>query len=442
MFSYIVRNSTVMLLQRRCVTLPCFLCVLVSKLITGDANPDQCCGTAFGGTCADGTHGTPCCGTGGCNVFCCNCDGGCRAWNPPHPPAPPSAKSTPLNEWPMIITHDSGTSYYDDSGSTCSVIHPVNNYVITQGQRFFKQLECGARALDLRLYVEDGTLVMHHGSVAINVKLHDALLEVTSWAKQNPDELVMLYGSHCDGKSDSDKSSCASKYDSVLGSMGIKRIDCGDIQGLTLGGAMDSGKLGTGGSVLAVYGCVSENWDDDVKCYDAVTKDGADPVIALRSAAEKDESLRPALELVLQKYGNRSIPEESRVTSGAEHPEATLCWGSESDKAFNKLWSYMSAHCDTATAPCHGLGRLCMAQAIWNADAAQIAQGILHLSCILDDESKSGLNSKLAAKISSGTFKHINLLEVNNVCDHGPDILQALRGRFTYDVSVDVSLVV
>ncbi|KAH7399156.1 hypothetical protein DE146DRAFT_783166 [Phaeosphaeria sp. MPI-PUGE-AT-0046c] len=31
--------------------------------------------------CSDGTSGTPCCGNGECNVFCCNCDGGCRQEN-------------------------------------------------------------------------------------------------------------------------------------------------------------------------------------------------------------------------------------------------------------------------------------------------------------------------------------------------------------------------
>ncbi|XP_078694645.1 uncharacterized protein LOC144923719 [Branchiostoma floridae x Branchiostoma belcheri] len=28
--------------------------------------------------CGDGTVSTPCCGHGKCNIFCCNCDGGCR----------------------------------------------------------------------------------------------------------------------------------------------------------------------------------------------------------------------------------------------------------------------------------------------------------------------------------------------------------------------------
>ena len=31
--------------------------------------------TAF---CFDYTFPTPCCGYGPCNIFCCNCDGGCR----------------------------------------------------------------------------------------------------------------------------------------------------------------------------------------------------------------------------------------------------------------------------------------------------------------------------------------------------------------------------
>ena len=31
--------------------------------------------------CDDKTMGTPCCATGGCNIFCCNCDGHCRRAN-------------------------------------------------------------------------------------------------------------------------------------------------------------------------------------------------------------------------------------------------------------------------------------------------------------------------------------------------------------------------
>lgn len=38
----------------------------------------QCSGNAYG-WCADCTSPTPCCGYGPCNIFCFNCDGGCRS---------------------------------------------------------------------------------------------------------------------------------------------------------------------------------------------------------------------------------------------------------------------------------------------------------------------------------------------------------------------------
>ena len=37
-----------------------------------------CCNASQGGGCADRTGGTPCCGYGKCNIFCCACKGGCR----------------------------------------------------------------------------------------------------------------------------------------------------------------------------------------------------------------------------------------------------------------------------------------------------------------------------------------------------------------------------
>lgn len=40
-----------------------------------------CCSASYFDMCADGTAGTPCCAYGGCNIFCCNCDGGCRSAN-------------------------------------------------------------------------------------------------------------------------------------------------------------------------------------------------------------------------------------------------------------------------------------------------------------------------------------------------------------------------
>ncbi|MEO8672416.1 MAG: EF-hand domain-containing protein [Tahibacter sp.] len=47
----------------------------------------QCQNNIFG-YCGDCTVGTPCCGYGPCNIFCGNCDGGCRkAPDGPHDPS-------------------------------------------------------------------------------------------------------------------------------------------------------------------------------------------------------------------------------------------------------------------------------------------------------------------------------------------------------------------
>lgn len=47
--------------------------VILLPLVTA-----ECCRPASWNRCKDGTLITPCCGRGGCNFFCCNCDGGCR----------------------------------------------------------------------------------------------------------------------------------------------------------------------------------------------------------------------------------------------------------------------------------------------------------------------------------------------------------------------------
>ncbi|TGZ79455.1 hypothetical protein EX30DRAFT_397042 [Ascodesmis nigricans] len=58
------------------------------KALTGDHRIDakDCCHPFLGGCpnipiipcCGDGTPPTPYCGYGQCNIFGCNCDGGCR----------------------------------------------------------------------------------------------------------------------------------------------------------------------------------------------------------------------------------------------------------------------------------------------------------------------------------------------------------------------------
>lgn len=50
---------------------------LIALSMVADPVDAAYCGSRRG-YCRDGTRGTPCCGYGRCNVFCRNCNGGCR----------------------------------------------------------------------------------------------------------------------------------------------------------------------------------------------------------------------------------------------------------------------------------------------------------------------------------------------------------------------------
>jgi hypothetical protein len=240
---------------------------------------------------------------------------------------------------------------------------------------------------------------MHHGAVTVNVAVRDGLQNIKDWSAANSAELVLVYGSHCDGSSDSDKSQCQGAFTQTLSDLGIPLIQCSDIARMTVGDAMSRG------SVVATWGCVEENYDPSIKCYgDIVAANSTD--------------------------------------AGRRLGDTFVCYGSNADKAFNALWQNLEGLSNVDEAPHKGEGTLWMAQAHWQYDTSSVTQGILHSSCILEDEYKANVNGQIADKIRAGDFKHINLLEVDNVRNNGNAILQALRSRFTNDVAeVDAELV-
>lgn len=360
----------------------------------------DCCGSILGGTCADGSLGSSCCGRGGCNMFCCACDGGCRE----KPPSPPSAFSTRLIEWPMIMSHDSATSYY--SGKTCQgLLSPESNWVMTQSPGTWTgQLNCGSRAFDLRLLSKNGELIAHHGPAGIKVKVSDLLAELKAWLATNPRELVVVYGSHCSGDD------CQEMFRDALRVAGVPLLNSSQVSELTLGSALKMSPL------LAVKaGCVQENYDPSIMCY---KQDGESTKSRLEAEAGHNWT----------QAGMRDL--------------LSTCHGADSQRFFNALWKYVG---NISNGQGTQQSQFWMVQAHWQNDASSIAQGSLTGSCILKDESAAGVNSKLAHKISEGEFPHINLLELDNVCDpdsSGLQILAALRNRFTMDLDTDGSAVV
>lgn len=59
-------------------------------------------------------------------------------------------------------------------------------------------------------------------------------------------------------------------------------------------------------------------------------------------------------------------------------------------------------------------GKLWMAQAHWQYSATSVAEGVLHNSSILLDESKSEINHMLVHNISNYAFPFVNIVEVRD----------------------------
>ncbi len=51
----------------------------------------------------------------------------------------------------------------------------------------------------------------------------------------------------------------------------------------------------------------------------------------------------------------------------------------------------------------------------------------MHNSSLILDEVRSGVNKYLAKSISENKFKYLNMLGVDNICDHGLDIVKAIN---------------
>ena len=68
-----------------------------------------------------------------------------------------------------------------------------------------------------------------------------------------------------------------------------------------------------------------------------------------------------------------------------------------------------------------------MVQAHWQYSAASIARGVTHFSTILKDVADSQINQKVAKMVAARKFPHINLLQLDDVCNGGKEVSAALK---------------
>ena len=299
-----------------------------------------------------------------------------------------SVFSALLTETPMLMAHDSATGYLKEN----IIDKEVYDWTITQKGRFDEQLTCGARALDIRLEVKEGKLKLHHGVVPVPTKPEVAFKDVLTWAanSSNTGELALLDVTHCDGDS------CTDLAEVLFTSLNITILNCSDLPTTTFERAVSLGKQGSGGSILAVpHGCHASNYEPTVTCYPPY-----------KYKVSEGDVVRPA---------KRGVGLAVGCHVGSSHE----------DTAFDLMYLYLNR---TSAKPLQK-DTFVQLQALWQEGADTIPIGVVTDSSLVKDELKSKINAHLAEKLALGWFPNINFLEVNNACDGGMVLKEALGRR-------------
>lgn len=277
-------------------------------------------------------------------------------------------ENTRLISYPMIMSHDAASGEISESRD-----HVVADWTKTQSVGLVAQLDCGVRSFDYRpTSTKDGKIYAHHGGITIHVEMKDSLRDIMKWANKHPDDLVVMYISHWDGDG------CQDAVTNLLKSLSINTItECSSLSTLTYGEAKQASKLTGGGYLIAVYDCTNEYYDDSINCY------------------SKDFTCYDSWP-----DNTKSIP-------------------------FQALSTYMTK--TTSSDPTETEALFWMAQAHWQSTAGSVTLGTLHNSSIVQDERRSEINLFIEQNILSGSYPYLNFLELDEVCDRGTEIYQAIK---------------
>jgi len=229
----------------------------------------------------------------------------------------------------------------------------------------------------------------------------DSLDEMIAWAGKHtqPEDLVLLGISHCAG------TNCAQLTEDLITSKGIKYIsdtECSKLKNMTVSDAFFASQLPGGGSILAVENCIDMNYDDTIGCSGYFS----------------------------------SAPAPASTGFLAEDPQSNsleyTCYSNASTNAFptNRMNEYLKK--TVAKGPPTN-GNLWQIQAIWQETTSSVTVGVQYGSSLLEDERRSGLNAMSKTWITSGEIdvSKANMWEINNVCNGGLELLEALRNQTT-----------
>lgn len=273
----------------------------------------------------------------------------------------------------MIMAHDAASTYLSESG----IIKPWAKTQPSGGANGL--LNCGARAFDWRPFLQpDGTIYAYHGDITIKHAMEKSLDEMIGWANANQNgafDLVIIGIDGTKGVDDNNRT-CLTAVQELLVKKNISIVTPTAMKKMTAQDVVNKGKLSGGGSIVACFSCWVPHYQTNPLCT--------------CSGFEK------------------------------EFPFTYTCFASSKTKSYplNRLWKYLD---NTSAVGPPKDGYLYSHQALWQENAADVTVGTLHGSSLLEDESKSKLNSLLAARITSGEWNvsKANMIEINNVCDGG-----------------------
>eukprot|EP01051_Picozoa_sp_SAG22_P024839 SAG22_NODE_7071_length_780_cov_0.787078_1_plen_241_part_10 len=138
-----------------------------------------------------------------------------------------------LNRTLLLMSHSSGTGYLGGPGRAWDT---ATRFAKTQDggsgtdygsvATLADQLDCGARALDIRPLVKDNQTYLHHdGAITGDITLRAAVGSVQAWAAaRQPPELVLLALGHCVAASGAADASCAAAT-ALLSELGVPVLE-------------------------------------------------------------------------------------------------------------------------------------------------------------------------------------------------------------------------
>jgi len=268
-----------------------------------------------------------------------------------------AATGQKFNEYELIGAHDAATALLSIPPNT-RLSEVVDIYAQTQANgTLYDLVNCGARALDLRLKRTDArTIKFHHGNVTISYNVSDAVLDVVKFLKQNPDEFIVLYWK-CNDEA------CYEILNQTLSEQNLPLLywNCTGLANFDLSEVRRLSEVNTGGSLFSLKKeCIEENYDKHVQCW------------------------------------------------GKEHS----CLGNNSEVSFDRFWAYMNR-----TYAKDYTSKLWMIQAHWQYDNTSIIIGMRHGSSILKDTLESQIIDKFWGRVKTmhSSVQH-NFVEFDNIC--------------------------